>query len=142
MLYGVAIVVHVLTAVLGIGLVGAIPLTARSARRSSGELVGSGALLGTLLRAVQVGLLAMFLTGVLLDLSVAGAFHRAGWFRASILVFGILAFSLARARAALRRGSAPGGVRRDALERVERWGWAMCASVALLTTLMQTKPLS
>jgi hypothetical protein len=114
-LYAVAIAVHVLVAVLGIGLVGAIPVTA------------------------QVGLLVMLLTGVLIDLSVAGAFHRTGWFKASIALFVVVGVSLGRARAALRPALAPGGVRRDAFGRVERWGWAMCASVALVTLLMQTK---
>src|SRR5262249_4349534 len=139
MLYSVAIVVHVLTAILVIGLVGAIPLTARLARRSEGEFVEGQILLRTFVRALQVGLLAMFLTGALLDFSVAGAFHRAGWFKASIALLAVIGFSLARTRAAVRRGLAAGADRRGALGRVERWGWAMCASVALVTTLMQTK---
>jgi hypothetical protein len=141
MLYAVAIAVHVLVAVLAIGLVGAIPLTARLARQSEGLLAGSENILGVLLRAVQVGLSAMFLTGVLLDVSAAGAFHRTGWFKVSVAALVFVGISLTRARAALRRGFAPGGVRESALRRVERWGWAMCASVALITVLMQTKPI-
>lgn len=132
MLYTVAIVVHVLVAVLAIGLVGAIPITARLARLSTVPVVGSERILGALLRAMQVGFVLMLLTGVLLDVSAAGAFHRTGWFKASIAVLALIGFSHARARAALRKG--------NALERVEQWGWAMCASVALITILMQTKP--
>ncbi len=41
MLYAVSIVVRVLVAVLAIGLVGAIPLTARFARQSEGQLAGT-----------------------------------------------------------------------------------------------------
>lgn len=134
MLYVVAIVAHVLVAVLAIGLVGAIPLTARLARLSSGKVVGSERVLAALLRATQIGFVAMLLTGVLLDLSAAGAFHRAAWFKAAIAVLVLTGFAHARARAALRK--------EDALALVERWGWAMCALVALITILMQMKPFS
>ncbi len=132
MLYTVSIVLHLLVAVLGIGLVGAIPITARFARRSEGVLIGPP-LLRTLLRAVRIGVFTMFLTGVLLDLSAAGVFHSAGWFRASLALLVVVGIALARARTALRR---------DALDRVERWGWVMCATVALITILMRTKMLA
>jgi len=42
---------------------------------------------------------------------------------------------------ALRKGFAPGGGREVALANVERWGWTMCAAVAVITLLMQMKPL-
>ena len=132
MLYVVAIAVHVVVAVLAIGLVGAIPLTARWARRSPAPLDGSGGFLRALLRAVQLGLFVMLASGVVLDLSVAGGFHRMRWFQASMALLVFLGFSLGRARAALRR---------DDLRRVERWGWAVCASVAIITVLMQVKQL-
>jgi hypothetical protein len=132
MLYAVAIVAHVLVAVLAIGLVGAVPLTARLARRSAVPFAGAETLLGALLRATQVGFALMVLTGVLLDLSAAGAFHRTGWFKASIVALAVTGFAHARARTALRRA--------NALAIVERWGWAMCASIAVITILMQMKP--
>jgi hypothetical protein len=141
MLFAVAKLVHVLTAVLAIGLVGAIPLTARLARRSDDAQAGAERVLGALLRAVQLGLVAMLVTGGLLDHAAAGAFHHTGWFRASIAVIVVLGGALARARAVLRRGFAPGGVRISALARIEQWGWAMSALVALTIVLMQMKPL-
>jgi hypothetical protein len=154
-LYTVAIAVHVVVAVLAIGLVGAVPLTARFARQAPharqraephtdeavGAFVGSEQVLGALLRAMQVGFLLMVLTGVLLDVSAAGAFHRTAWFKVSMAVLAVIGISQARVRAALRRGFAPGGERELALARVERWGWVMCAAVALITLLMQCKPL-
>jgi hypothetical protein len=127
--------------VLAVGLVGAIPLTARLARRRDGAQAGAEKILHALVRAVQVGLIAMLLTGGLLDRLAAGAFHRTGWFRVSIALVVVLGVSLARTRAALRRGFAPGGVRDGALARVEHWGWAMCALVAMTVILMQTKPI-
>jgi hypothetical protein len=140
MLYAVAVVGHVLIAVLAVGLVGAIPLTARLARASDGAMAGIEKVLGALLRAVQVGLVVTLLTGGLLDLSAAGAFHRTAWFQVAIALFVILGGALGRARAALRRGFAPGGLRENALAHVERWGWTMCALVAVIVTLMQLKP--
>ena len=101
-LYLVAIAIHVVVAVLGIGVVGAVPLTARLARKG-GTLGSPEGLLGALLFAMQVGFFAMLLTGVLLDVSM--------------------------------------GAREAALASVERWGWTMCAGVAVITLLMQTKPL-
>lgn len=141
MLYVVAITLHVLCAVLAVGLVGAVPLTARFSRRSSGELAGAQRILGTLLRAVQVGFIVMLLTGGLIDHAAGGAFHRTGWFKASIAVLVAVGASLARARAAMRHAFGPGGHPGPGLARVERWGWAMCAGVAFITILMQMKPL-
>jgi len=140
-LYTVALALHGLVAVLAIGLVGAIPIAARAARRSEADFGGSSALLATLLRVVQLGLGVMFFTGALIDFAAAGAFHRTGWFKLSLALFVVIAISLGRARAALRRGLASADVRRAALDRVERWGWATCASVALVTLVMLTKPL-
>jgi hypothetical protein len=137
-LYTAATVVHVLVAVLGIGLVGAIPIVARVARRSPEALGPSGTVVGTLARVVQVGLLIMFLTGVLIDVSAAGAFHGAGWFRISVALLVVVAVAMNRTRAALRRGLAP----HEALVRVERWGWAAFVAVAVVTLLMRTKVLA
>jgi hypothetical protein len=79
---------------------------------------------------VQLGLGAMLLTGILLDWSAAGGFHRMTWFQVSMAVLVVLGISLGRARAALRHHE---------LRRVEQWGWAMCAAVAVVTLLMQVK---
>ncbi len=142
MLYVIAVGIHVLTAVLAVGLVGAIPLTARMARRPARDLDAVDGTLRALLRATQVGLLLMLLSGVLIDFSASGAFHRTGWFKLSMAALIVLGAALGRTRAALRRGFAPGGVRERALVQVEQWGWAMCASVALITLLMPMKPVS
>ena len=124
MMYETAVVLHVLVAVLLIGLCGAIPVVARAA------LVGSERILGTLVRALQIGLLAMLLTGVLIDVSVAGAFHATGWFRGSVALWIVVGICVGRTRGALRRGALP---------RVERWGWITCVAVALVTILMRAK---
>jgi hypothetical protein len=135
MLHAVAIAVHVLAAVLAVGVVGAIPITARLGQQAAGATAATEGILRALLRATQLGLGVMLLTGVLLDFSVAGGFHKMRWFQLSIVVLVVLGAALGRARAALRRGGA------DALPQVERWGWVVCASVAVITLLMQCKPL-
>jgi hypothetical protein len=140
MLYVVAIAIHVVVAVLAIGVVGAVPLVARLARKD-GTMASPERLLAALLRVMQLGFFAMLLTGILLDISMDGAFHRTTWFKVSIAVLAIIGFSHARARVALRKGFAPGGGREVALANVERWGWTMCAAVAVITLLMQMKPL-
>jgi hypothetical protein len=142
MLYVVAQLLHVLAGVLIIGLVGAVPLTARLARTSSVQLTGTERILGALLRALQVGVVTMLLTGALLDILAAGAFHRTAWFKASVALLALIGVSLWRARTALRRGFAPGGARESALRRLEQWGWTMFAAVALITILMQTRAFS
>jgi hypothetical protein len=139
MLYVVTIAIHVLVAVLAIGVVGAVPLVARLARQSNPP-GNPERLLAALLRVMQLGFFVMLLTGILLDVSMDGAFHRTPWFKASIAVLVVIGFSHARARVALRKGFAPGGQRELALATVERWGWTMCAAVAVITLLMQMKP--
>jgi len=140
MLYTITITFHVVVAVVGIGLIGGVPLTARLARQGPGPHAESERVLGALLRATQIAFFAMVATGVLLDVSAHGAFHRAGWFQASIAVLAVNGLAHARARSALGKGSPPGGSREAALHRVERWGWTMCAAVAVITVLMQWKP--
>ena len=142
-LYAVAIAIHVLVAVIGVGLVGAIPITARIARRAAGSAAqpgGAEPVLAALLLATQVAFLLMVVTGILLDVSMAGAFHRTAWFQVSIAVLLGVGFSHARARAALRVARSSAGPREVALGRVERWGVAMCIGVAALALLMQVKP--
>ncbi len=144
-LYSVAIAIHVLVAVTGVGLVGAIPITARIMRvagpRAESGSPGSGErTLGALLLATQLAFVLMVVTGLLLDVSMAGAFHRTTWFQVSIAVLLGVGFSHARARAHLRSASAAGGHRDAALGRVERWGIVMCVGVGALALLMQVKP--
>ena len=145
MLYAVAVAIHVLVAVLGVGLVGAIPITARIARRSAAAVSAAGEarsvepILAVLLLATQLAFLVMVITGVLVDVAMAGAFHRTAWFQVSIAVLLVVGLSHARARSALRNARRE-GARDAALGRVERWGIVMCVGVATVALLMQVKP--
>jgi hypothetical protein len=144
-LYSVTIVLHVVVAVLGVGLIAAVPIAARLARRDRIAPGASYALFEALLRSTQVSLAIMFLTGALLDYAAGGAFHGTGWFKASVALFFFLGFSHARARATLRKGPASDlmsdAAGAETLARVERWGWVMCGTVAAIAALMEAKPL-
>ena len=137
-LYVVAIGLHVLIAVLGIGMAGAIPVTAHLLR---GSAAAADRVLGALLRATQLAFAGMLVTGVLIDVSVSGAFHQTTWLKLCVPVFVVIGFAFARARATLRKARASGKVEEAALLRIERWGLLMCAGIAVVTLLMQTKPL-
>jgi hypothetical protein len=126
--------------VIGIGLLGAIPIAARATRAAGAAPALDTRLFDVLFRRTQGSLIGMFVTGVLMDLETAGAFHTHAWFRLSGVVFLFVGFCHARARVALRRGAAPGGDATRSLALVERWGWTMCAAVALLVVLMELKP--
>jgi len=134
-LYAAVISLHVIVAVVGIGLLGAVPLVAAYGGRAGLAPSATAGLLESLLRYTRWSLATMALTGGLLDYAAGGGFHSSGWFRASVALFLLLAVMQARARAALRKGLASGTFR-----RVERWGWTMCATVVLIVVLMEIKP--
>ena len=141
-LYTYLLVAHVLVAVLGLGSVAAVAIVAATARRvergSTGAQMGALKWLGSLLRYSTFSIPAMMGTGMLLNLTVAGAFSATWWFRGSILLFVATGVLQALARRAVRQGNANenGG----ALRRVERLAYGMCALIAVITVLMEVKP--
>lgn len=138
-LYVATLAIHGIVAVVGIGLLGAIPIAAASARRA-GPGAASQTLLEALFRYTRWSLAIMLVTGALIDFTVKGAFHESGWFRASFVLLFVVGFSHARARAALRQGLTSGDDAQATLRRVERWGWLMTATVTLIVVLMEVKP--
>jgi hypothetical protein len=139
MLYFVTLALHVIVAVLGVGLLTAIPVTAASARRAKLAL-SSVDVLDRFFRYTQWSLAGMLVTGACIELSTGGAFHGTTWFRGSFALLVFVGFSHARARAAFRRGLASGADPAETLRRVERWGWVMCATVTAIVVLMELKP--
>jgi hypothetical protein len=138
--YSIAIATHVVVAVLGIGSLASIPITAGFARRASIPLSVSGGIIQALLRFSRWSLAIVFVSGALLDLSVGGAFHSSSWFRASVVLMLFLGFSHARAMRRLRVGLASGIDEGGTLRAVQRWGWTMCATVGVVVVLMEWKP--
>lgn len=121
--YGVLLCLHVIVAILGVGQLAALAVTGASADAAS---------LVKLIRNGQRALLAMFVTGAGLDFLTGGAFHERVWFRGSgllLLLIGILSW---RAQKAARAGQA---------RLVRGFSLTMCALVAVVTVLMEQKPL-
>jgi hypothetical protein len=144
-LFALILSVHAISAVLGVGLLGAIPITAAFVRRRGPAAAGESALIATLLRYTLANLVIVGLSGVLLEVAARGAFHSALWFQGSVALYLVLGFSHGRARRALRKGLGAGadpGTTLASMQSVERWGWAMCTAAGGIALLMVVKPLA
>ena len=137
-LYTYLLVAHVLVAVLGLGSIAAVAIVAATAQRVERRSAGALMWLGPLLRCSAFSLPAMMLTGFLLNLTAAGAFSAAWWFRGSVLLLVATIALQAQARRAVRHGSA--NENDGDLRRVERIAYGMCALIAVITVLMEVKP--
>lgn len=125
---------HVVIAILGLGQLGAIVLTARSARRTGEAAPG----LARMLRTTQISSVAMLITGALLEVVAATGYHRGLWFRASGVLLMLALVAQARAGVALKRvGQRASST--QAWTDVERWCLTACGLVATIAVLMETK---
>ncbi len=84
-LYTPVLVIHVLAAVLGLGLITSVGIVATTARRTQ-HVAHASIWLFPLLRYATFSLVTMLATGVLLDFAASGAFSAAWWFRGSVLL--------------------------------------------------------
>jgi hypothetical protein len=139
-LYQSLLATHALAAVLGLGSIASVAIVASKARRAGRGLTEVSIWLGPLLRYSALGLAAMLVTGVLLDLIVSGAFSGTWWFRGSALLLLATGALHGRARRAVRKGLSEEGGKEFALRRVERMAYGMCALIAVITVLMEVKP--
>jgi hypothetical protein len=124
--YLVALVTHVLVAILGLGSVVSVALMAAMVR--------------PLLRVSAFSLAGMLLTGVVMISYAGGAFHQAWWLRSSVLLLVVTGALHARARRALKAEPASEHDARLAIQRVERIAYAMSFLIATITVLMELKP--
>jgi uncharacterized membrane protein len=138
--YTLLISLHVVVAILGIGQVGAIAVATSTARRNELPLGALATWIRPLLFGVRTSLPIMFVTGAILDATAGGAHHDWWWFRLSALLLVVTFVINTRARAALSKGLQNDGAAAPAISRIERAGWSMCGTVALITVLMQAKP--
>src|SRR5262245_32069883 len=138
--YNVALVSHVLVAVLGVGQLGAVARTAAAVRRGGVPPLSAATGLGGILRSIRWCLVAMVVTGVWMDYAVGGAYHELWWLRASAILTVVMFLLHRRALGALSRVLRGDGDAGDAFRLVERAAWSMCGAVALITVLMEAKP--
>jgi hypothetical protein len=139
-LYTSLLVAHALAAVLGLGSIASVAIVASKARKMGRGLTEVSIWLGPLLRYSALGLAAMLVTGVLLDLAVSGAFSRKWWFRGSVLLLLATGALHGLARRAVRRGLVAESSQESVLRRVERIAYGMCALIGVITVLMEVKP--
>jgi hypothetical protein len=123
---------HVMVAVVGLGLITSMPILAASSKSLPREP------LLTLSRWGTSSLAAMFLTGALMDLLAGGAYHATGWFRASGLTIIATGAILAYTRRAIAKSDPTNADR--ARKTVVRASSLASALIAAVTALMETKP--
>jgi hypothetical protein len=134
------LVVHVLTAVLGLGSMVSIAMVAATARRAGRSPEDVLPWLGPLLRYSAFSLVIMLVTGIFLDLAAKGSFRGSFWFRGSALLLIAAGVLHGQARRTVRLGIAKQANSDAVLRRVERLAYAMCTVIAGITVLMEVKP--
>jgi hypothetical protein len=136
--YQLAVSLHVVTAILGLGQVAGIAVVASSMSPQPSTDTGSWTALQRLARGTTWSLLILLLSGVLIEYASGGAFHDAWWFRLSFLGLIALGGIAARMGRALRKRESVGHER--ALKGVVRSSWIMCTMTAVIAVLMEVKP--
>jgi hypothetical protein len=132
----IARLVHVISAVLGGGLVVSLAIVAA---RSTAEKGLDAPLLARLARSASLGLGAMFVSGVAIDFASSGTFHHAWWFRIagiSMVVLGALVGVIRRRVTQVASGASEP----TALRPVPSLAYAGCAVLVWITMLMELQP--
>ena len=128
--YNLAVILHVLVAILGTGQLGAVAVMLAAARRARTPPADVASVVAPLLRYVRVSLGLLVLTGMAMDWAASGALHHLWWVRLSFLLVVLEFFLLRRATGRLARGG--GGL--------EPLAWSMCGVLGLIAVLMRVKP--
>ena len=139
-LYLIALVAHVLVAILGLGSVVSVALMAATVRRTGRNAADAAMWIRPLLRVSAFSLAGMLITGVTMIAVAGGGFHRAWWLRLSVLLLVVTGAMHARARRALKAEPANDHEARLVLQRVERIAYGMSSLIATITVLMELKP--
>lgn len=138
-LYTTVLALHVVVAVLGLGLIAAVPLVVAAGRRQGRTAAEVAAVLTPLLRYSGISLGVLLLTGAILDVAVGGALHERWWFRGSALLLFVTGALHGMTRRALR-GALAAPASEPLLRHVERLAYAMCLVIAAIVVLMEAKP--
>lgn len=133
MLYTLTLLLHLLTAVLGLGpIVALVVVTAAAPAADNAPALST--VLRRLTRVATWSTLVLLVTGIAMDLETSRAYDRTWWFRGSTLLVLLLGYLLARTQRALRQAQ-PGS-----LATVGTLARVMGALVAVLVALMVLKP--
>jgi hypothetical protein len=127
--YTLAVVIHVIVAVLGTGAISAVAVILATQRHGPLPV----ALVRPLLRWVRINLGLLVLTGIWMDVATHGALHSLWWVRGSfLLVIGIFVLLRLAERMSAR---SDGSVR-----RLETIVWIACGAIGVVAALMRIKP--
>jgi hypothetical protein len=137
MLYWLAVSIHVVTAILGLGQVAGIVVLASAMRVGGSISPGMWLALERLVRGTMWSLVVMLLSGVLVEYQVR-AYHDTLWFRLSFALVLALGAVNGRTRRVLRRRGEVGD--ESSLRAVLRGGLVMSAITAIVAVLMEVKP--
>ena len=137
-MYGIAIALHVVVAILGVGQVTGLTIVAAVAQRSSPVAPATWSSLKRLTRGATWSLLVMLLTGVWLEVLAGGSHGRSVWFPLAFVLFLACGALLGITQRALRKGEAAGEA--SVLSGVLTRGVVLCGLVAIIAALMQLKP--
>lgn len=129
--YLVALALHALVAVLGVGQVVALLVLANDAKAGSERLPWTLSVMSRLARVVGISLGLMLLTGIFVMIPTGGAYGQAWWFRIAFLLFILLgAFN----------GMLQGALRKGAVARLPMLTRLMVGTAAIIVILMASKP--
>src|SRR5262245_12448925 len=134
--YILALCVHVVVAILGLGQIAGMLVVAR---RADGPVAATTwTTLEDLVRGTTWSLGLLLVTGALVEYLAGVPFHETWWFRISFGLLLVIGAINGVTRRALRKRDKT----QDAavLARVRRGAWAMCAGVATVAVLMEAKP--
>jgi hypothetical protein len=137
MLYQLALAVHVVTAVLGLGQVASVGVIASSSSTAS-VTPAIRVAIRRLTFGIQVAIALMMLSGVLIEYASGARFHETLWFRIGFFQLLALGALSGRMRKMLARLEASDGA--GSLRAVAGMAWVMGAIVATATILMELKP--
>jgi len=139
--YLVALALHAIVAVLGIGQVVALLVLATDAQKASDRLPWTLSIMGRLSRIVGISLGLMFLTGIAVMIPTSGAYGRAWWFRIAFLLFIALGACHGMLQKAVRvAGGSAADARAAAVARLPTLAWVMVGIATVIVFLMASKP--
>jgi hypothetical protein len=139
--YQIALALHALVAVLGVGQVLALVVLASEARAGGDRLPVTLGLMRTLARIIGISLGLMLLSGIGVMIPTRGAYGAAWWFRIAFLLFIVLGAFNGMLQRALRVASGPASSgSAAAVARISTLAWSMVGIVAVIVTLMAAKP--
>jgi hypothetical protein len=139
--YQVALAVHALIAVLGVGQVLALVFLANEARAGSDRLPATLAVMRRVARVIGISLGLMLLSGIGVMIPTRGAYGAAWWFRVAFLLFIVLGGFNGMLQRALRVASGPASPgSAAAVARLSTLAWSMVGIVAVIVILMAAKP--